>query len=409
MDSNQAPPFFPPQPAGPPPVIVPPAQSRPPRRGRGWMIFAIVLMVLLVLSVLANLSQLAGSVVSGKGGFAHTAGPKLEEAAIEDNDAVNKIAVVDVDGIITSQAQDQGGYSMVDVIRAQLDRARDDAKVKAVILRVDSPGGEVLASDDIYRALVDFQKDSGKPVITSMGSLAASGGYDVSLASRWIVANDLTITGSIGVILHTWNYRGLMDKIGLQPEVFKSGKFKDMLSGERNPGEIPPEERQMVQSLIDETYARFQGVVQEGRDSAHQKNKSEGKALAGDWKDYADGRVLSGTQAYDLGFVDERGTFKDAVSRAKKIAGIGDANLVRYDQRYDLSNFLRLFGKTHTPAIKVELGVDLPKIEAGQLYFSPPPWCTDGQWGSAMPRPPSITRVAISCAWTMSADSAARR
>lgn len=371
MDSNQVPPVFPP-PLNPPPVIVPPAQSRPPRRGRGWMVLALVLLVLLGLSVLGNLGQFAGDIVSVKGVHTRTAGPKLEEAVLEDNDAGNKIAVVDIDGIITSRGDDQNGYNMVDVVKAQLDRARDDSKVKAVVLRVDSPGGEVLASDEIYRALVDFQKDSGKPVITSMGNLAASGGYYVSLASRWIVANDLTITGSIGVILHTWNYRALMDKVGLQPEVYKSGRFKDMLSGERNPAEIPPEEREMVQALIDETYARFQGVVEDGRDSAHQRNKSEGKALADNWKDYADGRVLSGTQAYDLGFVDERGTFQDAVSRAKKIAGIHGANLIQYQKRYDLSNFLRLFGKSQAPVIKVDLGMEMPKIEAGQLYFLSP-------------------------------------
>jgi protease-4 len=374
MDSNQVPPVFPPPPPplNPPPVIVPPAQSRPPRRGRGWMVLALVLLVLLGLSVLGNLGQFAGDIVSVKGIHTRTAGPKLEEAVLEDNDAGNKIAVVDIDGIITSRGDDQSGYNMVDLVKAQLDRARDDSKVKAVVLRVDSPGGEVLASDEIYRALVDFQKDSGKPVITSMGNLAASGGYYVSLASRWIVANDLTITGSIGVILHTWNYRALMDKVGLQPEVYKSGRFKDMLSGERNPAEIPPEEREMVQALIDETYARFQGVVEDGRDSAHQRNKSEGKALADNWKDYADGRVLSGTQAYDLGFVDERGTFQDAVSRAKKIAGIHGANLIQYQKRYDLSNFLRLFGKSQAPVIKVDLGMEMPKIEAGQLYFLSP-------------------------------------
>src|ERR1039457_1984286 len=196
MDSNQVPPVFPPPPPplNPPPVIVPPAQSRPPRRGRGWMVLALVLLVLLGLSVLGNLGQFAGDIVSVKGVHTRTAGPKLEEAVLEDNDAGNKIAVVDIDGIITSRGDDQNGYNMVDLVKAQLDHARDDSKVKAVVLRVDSPGGEVLASDEIYRALVDFQKDSGKPVITSMGNLAASGGYYVSLASRWIVANDLTIT-----------------------------------------------------------------------------------------------------------------------------------------------------------------------------------------------------------------------
>src|SRR6185369_8858196 len=116
---------------------------------------------------------------------------------------------------------------------------------------------------------------------------------------RWIVANELTITGSIGVILHSWNYRGLMNKVGLRPQTYKSGKFKDMLSGERDPDEIPPEEREMVQKLIDDTYGKFKSVVAEGRGKAHDKNKGnkgaddQGKALAQDWAEYADGRVLS--------------------------------------------------------------------------------------------------------------------
>src|SRR5436190_15614835 len=104
-----------------------------------------------------------------------------------------------------------------------------------------------------------------------MGNLAASGGYYVSAPCQWIVANELTITGSIGVIMHSWNYRGLMDKVGLKPETYKSGKFKDMLSGERNPTDITPEERDMVQSLIDETYSKFKGVVAKGRADAHER------------------------------------------------------------------------------------------------------------------------------------------
>jgi protease-4 len=238
---------------------------------------------------------------------------------------------------------------------------------------VDSPGGEVLASDEIYREIQNFQAESGKPVVCSMGSLAASGGYYISSPCRWIVANDLTITGSIGVILHAWNYRGLMDKIGLQPEVYKSGKFKDMLSGERETNQIPPEEHAMVQGLIDETYQKFKGVVAAGRAAAHEKNKQNGRPLALDWANYADGRVLSGTQAYDLGFVDQLGDFQDAVERTEQIAGITNANLVEYREHYDISNFLHLLGQTdlsHT--IKLDLGMDLPKLEAGELYFLSP-------------------------------------
>src|SRR5439155_12788280 len=194
----------------------------------------------------------------------------------------------------------------------------------------DSPGGEVLASDEINHSISDFQTKSHKPVIGSMGNLAASGGYYVSAPCRWIVANELTITGSIGVILHSWNYRGLMNKVGLRPETYKSGKFKDMLSGERNPDEIPAEEREMVQTLIDDTYGKFKSVVAKGREQAHDKNKNNpekdrGRALSSDWESYADGRVLSGAEAYKLGFVDQKGNFADAVKRAKTIAGISDA------------------------------------------------------------------------------------
>jgi protease-4 len=317
----------------------------------------------------------------GKGRVSRTVGPKLEEVLTEDNDSPNKIAVVEIDGIITSRMMDKSGYSMVDIIKAQLKHAEDDQKVKAVILKVDSPGGEVLASDEIYRALWDFQHERHhKPIIASMGNLAASGGYYVSSPCQWIVANDLTITGSIGVIMHSYNYRGLMNKVGLRPETYKSGKFKDMLSGDRNPDEIPPEEREMVQKLIDETYGKFKDVVAKGREWAHDQNKNngekkdQGRELSGSWADYADGRVLSGSEAYKLGFVDQLGNFQDAVKRAKKIAGITtDANLIEYQQRYDLSDIFRLFGQSpEGRVIKVDLGIEPPKLQVGQLYFLSP-------------------------------------
>ncbi len=110
-----------------------------------------------------------------------------------------------------------------------------------------------------------------------MGSLAASGGYYVSAPCDWIVANELTITGSIGVIMEGFNYRGLMDKIGVRPEVFKSGKFKDMLSPTKSPEETSPEEVQMVQHLIDETFAQFKGVVADGRHAAFHNSKQSGQ------------------------------------------------------------------------------------------------------------------------------------
>jgi protease-4 len=382
MEENAPPPSFtptaaapppPPPPLTPPPVIVPPASTPPRRRGRGWMIVALVLLVLLGISVLANMSHFLSGLVPMKAARSNSVGPRLEEVSTEDNGASGKIAVVEVDGIITSRALDQGGYNMVDVIKAQLKRAEEDDKVKAVILKVDSPGGEVLASDEISRAIAAFQtKLHGKPVVCSMGGLAASGGYYVSAPCRWIVANDLTITGSIGVIMSMWNYRGLMDKVGVRPQTFKSGKYKDMLSGSREPDSITPEEREMVQSLIDETYGKFKSVVQTGRNRAQEKNRDKGRALSEDWADYADGRILSGTEAFKLGFVDELGTFDDAVKRAKSIAGISRANLIEYQQRFDISDLFRLFGKSESKVVKVDFGMDVPKLQAGQLYFLSP-------------------------------------
>ena len=364
----------PPPPFVPPPVLAPPPR---PRRHRGWMIAAIVLAVVLAFSLFGNLTQLLVNTFSLKAPFHSEAfgsgrdsGPKLEEVRLENNHSDNKIAVITVDGIITSHEFDGGGNNMVDVIAAQLDRAADDKRVKAVILKVDSPGGEVLASDEIYKKILSFQDDSKKPVICSMGSLAASGGYYIASRCRWVVANELTLTGSIGVIMHGYNYRSLMDKVGVAPMTYKSGKFKDMLSGERAPNEIPAEERAMVQGLIDETFEKFKEVVADGRNSAHDLNKKDGKALAANWQDFADGRVVSGKQALALGLVDEVGDFDDAVDRAQKIARIDDSNLIEYRERYDLSNFLSLFGQSgQSHDIKLNLGIDAPKLRAGLPYY----------------------------------------
>ena len=347
------------------------------------MVFAIVLLVLLFISLLANFG-LAGSVVR-VGNSRTVAGPKLDETILEDNHATAKIAVIDVNGVITGSPISQDGYSMVDVIKAQLDTAQDDSRVKAVILRVDSPGGEVLASDDISEAIKNFQSGKksngspaengrGKPVIVSMGNLAASGGYYISAPCRYIIANKMTITGSIGVIMHGFNYRGLLDKVGVAPEVYKSGKFKDMMSGSREPGEITQEEKDMVQKLINEVYGDFKDVVAKGRGDAHEKNKSEGHALAENWTDYADGRVLSGTEAEKLGFVDEIGNFQTAVERAKSFGGIsGDANLIQYSERHDLSDLFHIFGESKAQtSVKLDLGFDAPRLQEGRLYFMSP-------------------------------------
>ena len=359
----------------PPPLNAPPVINTPPpakhtSKGRGWKIFALVLLVLLLVSVLSNIGQFVERFAAFGGSHRESASPDLERLYIEDSHSKNNIAVVSVEGIIASGYD--GGYDMVELIRDQLNRAAEASeRVRAVILKVNSPGGEVLASDEIASAIRQFQEDTGIPVVASMGSLAASGGYYVSAPCRWIVANELTITGSIGVIMHGWNYRGLMDKVGLKPDVYKSGKFKDMLSGERREEDISPEERAMVQGLIDETFQKFKSVVADGRTAAKKHNQPTGRALASDWESYADGRVLSGTKAHELGFVDEMGNFDTAVNRAEKLAGLkhGDSNLIEYTPRHDLASILRLFGQTESRTMKLDFGMKMPDLPGGRLYF----------------------------------------
>jgi len=365
---------LPPHTGGTPPVIVhapPPAQ---PKSNNGWKIFAVILLLLLLGSLALNAISMAGSMLEG-GGSATGAqsGQKFEEIVVDNPRARDKVAVLDVKGMISSEPWGGASHrSMADLIEDQLNYAGEDDAVKAVILKVDSPGGEVMASDEIANALRKFQDKHKKPVVASMGSLAASGGYYVSAPCQWIVANDLTITGSIGVILHSFNYRGLMDKVGLRPLVFKSGRFKDMLSGSKRAEDEDPAEREMIQSMIMETYTKFKKVIADGRALAATRNKGDGRPLASNWADLADGRVLTGKQAYDNGFVDELGNFDTAVERTKKIAGItGDARLIRYQEPFNLGSLFSLFGKTETK-VKIDVGMEFPKLEAGRMYFLSP-------------------------------------
>jgi protease IV len=347
----------------------------PRRTGRGWKVAVLVLAIVLGISLIWNVQHVFDGFMTEAFTPARRVGPMLEETIVEYNHSAHKIAVVPVEGIITSDGMDGRGYSLVEYIRDQLELAQKDDDVKAVILKVNSPGGEVLASDDIYHAIEDFQRITGKPVVASMSSVAASGGYYVSAPCRWIVANELTITGSIGVIMTSVNVRGLLDKVGVRPEVYKSGKFKDMLSWTKRPEDVTDEERAMVQKMVDETYDKFKEVIVDGRKAANELNEKrpeKGRKLSSSWTDYADGRVLSGKEAYELGFVDELGGWQTAVRRARKLAKIENANLIQYHQRVDLSSLFRLFGKSEDTKVKVDLGFDAPKLKGGHLYFLSP-------------------------------------
>src|SRR5438105_12381745 len=186
-------------------------------------------------------------------------------------------------GLISSSIPGSVSDSMVEDMRLALQQACDDDRVKAIVLEIDSHGGEVTASDQIYNAVVKAR--ARKPVVVYMDSLAASGGYYVSCGGKFLMANDTTITGSIGVIIQTLNYEQLFNKIGLAAVVFKSGKFKDMLNGARP---ITPEERELVQSFIMKTYEKFLGIVAKERNLPADLLRNT----------IADGRILSGMDEF---------------------------------------------------------------------------------------------------------------
>lgn len=355
---------------------VPPIQHTPPplaprqpvnvtvrKSGRGWMVFSLILLGLIGLFVIGKFASASTGQQSGS---------VFHEVLVENNRAKDKVAIVVVEGIISRMAWDGSGRNMVDLIEDQLKVAGRDNSVRSVILKIDSPGGEVMASDDISKAILEFQDEYDKPVVAAMGGLAASGGYYVAAPCRWIVANELTLTGSIGVIMSTFNYRGLMDKVGLVPQVFKSGRFKDMLRGSKLASEIDPAEMEMIQNIVDETFLKFKKVVADGRSRANTLNKGQGRQLIDNWEQYADGRVLTGTQAHEHGFVDELGNFESAVEAAKRLAGITEANIIRYQQPFSFADMFSLMGKSEAPVIKVELTPDALKLQPGRMYFLSP-------------------------------------
>ena len=347
------------------------------KKGSGWKIAAIIFGLLLFGLLGINLIGMLLSMVGG-GGVA--TGTRLQEVTVESHATRDKIAIIPVQGIIMG-ANQPVGRTLAKSVEDKLKLAAKDRHVKAVILRVESPGGEVLASDDIAKAIERFQQKHNKPVIASMGALAASGGYYVSAPCRWIVAHEMTMTGSIGVIFQTFNVRGLMNKVGVRPMTYTSGKFKDMLSFSKEIENLSPEEKAelkeeeaMVRKMIGEVYDRFKTVVADGRKLANGKNSSNsdpGRTLSGKWTDYADGRIISGTEAYELGLVDELGDFETAQKRALKLAGVPEANLVTYQEPFDLTDLFGLLGKSEAKTVKVDLGLEVPKLQAGLYYLAP--------------------------------------
>lgn len=267
----------------------------------------------------------------------------------------DRIAVITLRGLISSTVPGTAGDTMVDDLKLALQQARDDDRVKGVVLEVDSPGGEVTASDVIYNAVVKTR--ARKPVVVYMDSLAASGGYYVSCGGKYLMANDTTITGSIGVIIQTLNYEQLFNKVGLASVVFKSGKFKDLLNGARP---MTPEERDYVQSFVMKTYEKFLGIV-----ASERHLPAEGLRNG-----IADGRILSGKDALEDKLIDGVGQIEDAYAKAKELSGAPGATVVKYAAPFSFGRILRALGQSSK--LQLELPKQLvPQLESGRAYFLP--------------------------------------
>lgn len=247
---------------------------------------------------------------------------KLNEATILRDPGAGsaKVAVIDVRGLIADRNVGGGmfssGLNPVDELTARLNRAARDSDVKAVILRINSPGGTVAASESMHREVRRFSEATGKPVVASLGEVAASGGYYLALAADEILAQPTTITGSIGVIMPSMNFSEGLSRLGIESRAIKSGPNKDL----GNPFE-PIREGQyaVLQGVVDDFYGRFKGLVVERRELSD-----------GIVDEATDGRIYTGTAAKAIGLVDTVGDIHDAFDVAKERAGIGAAEMIKY-------------------------------------------------------------------------------
>jgi len=335
-----------------PPLITP-----QPKR-TGWIVYSVIVTFLLFLAVLAGFVLFALAFGGGDRAVGlETRHAKYEERYLQgDTGARNKIAVVYLTGVISEADGMTSDQGIVGDIKDQLDQALEDKRVKAIILRIDSPGGEVVASDEIYRAVAAAREK--KPVVASMETVGASGAYYAAMGASYVMATDWTITGSIGVILQSFTFSGLMDKVGVKSYTFKSGEYKDILNPTREPTVA---ESNLVQNLIMEVYDKFVGIVAKER-----------KMNVEDLKNgLADGRILSGKQAKEAGFIDGIGYFDDAVEKAKELANIQKAKVIRYTPPFSLRNLLRFLGSNDRTKIELQLSPTRFKLESGKLYFLP--------------------------------------
>lgn len=277
-----------------------------------------------------------------------------------------KVLLITISGFISAQPSSSAfglvrEPSTLQKVTARLQQAAEDEAIKALLLRINSPGGGVTASDEVYYRIRAFAEATGVPVVASLGALAASGGYYVACAADAILANPTTVTGSIGVILIGFNLAGLLDKLGIEGQVFKTGPHKDILSPLRG---ATPVERKIIASLLDQMFERFVGIVRTRRQDL---DISKLKIIT-------DGRVFSAPAALELGLIDAIGRVQDAAELAKQLAGIEQARVVVYHRPGATPKTYYAPPSASRPAAGLPtqvniLPIDLPLIDAGTPRF----------------------------------------
>ncbi len=282
-----------------------------------------------------------------------------ETTVVSATNSSDKIALIRLDGMISYGRNGGVDGNMVDDLKEAFQQASNDPRVKAVVLSVDSPGGEVTAGDTIHHALGKLS--AKKPVVIFINSIGTSAAYYIACAGSWIMCSDTSFTGSIGVIISTLNYKELFGKIGLQSVIFKSGQFKDALNGARD---LTEEEKTYFQGLVMQTYDRFLNIVASSRhlDATTLRNG------------IADGRVLSGRDAYNAKLIDQLGYVEDAYDKARILGKAPGAEVVRYEKKHGLAHFLRLFEDSEKSDINLNLNVGPAagmKLDSGRLYLLP--------------------------------------
>jgi protease-4 len=271
-----------------------------------------------------------------------------------------RILLMEIQGVIRDQPEARA-FGLVEEestlgrVRAELQRASEESRLIGVVVHVDSPGGGVTASDEIYAELLRFRQQEGVPVVAVLGGVAASGGYYVACAAERIIAHPTSVTGSIGVIMTSVSLAGLMQKLGITDQTVTSGTHKDLMS----PLKIPtPEDRAIVQGVLDDLHARFIAVVRQNRPGLDQARIAE----------ITDGRIFDAQQALALGLVDAVGDMRIGIDAIKRAAGVGEARIIRYRRAGEPEGLL--YGQARTPAVEVGL---LPRrldevIDAGPRF-----------------------------------------